>query len=51
MTGILIVFFLVSTLVAIIATMLGDFYYGATFVQKGKILLGDLMTIFMYTMV
>ncbi|OHT14754.1 ABC transporter family protein [Tritrichomonas foetus] len=48
--GLLIVVFLFVVLISVVADMLGDFYYGATFVDKGKLKFGELTTLFMYTM-
>lgn len=48
--GYFIVVFLFVVLVSVIADVLCDFYYGATFVDKGKLEFGELMTLFMYTM-
>ncbi|OHT02945.1 ABC transporter B family member 4 [Tritrichomonas foetus] len=48
--GLLMIVFVLILMVAIIANMLADFYFGATYVDKGKLEFGKLMTIFMYTM-
>ena len=48
--GLLIVLFLFIVLISIVADVLGDFYYGATFVDKGELGFGDLTTLFMYTL-
>lgn len=48
--GLLIVLFLFIVLISVMADLLADFYYGATFVSKNKLDLAKLATLFMYTM-
>lgn len=48
--GLLIALFLFVVLVSVIADLLADFYYGATFVNKNELSFGDLGTLFTYTL-
>lgn len=49
--GVIITFFFFCVLICVIADLLCDFYYGATLVDKSKMSLGELLTVFMYTCV
>lgn len=48
--GLLIALFLFVVLVSVIADILADFYYGATFVNKNELSFGNLGTLFAYRM-
>ena len=48
--GLLIALFLFVVLVSVIADLLADFYYGATFVDKNELSFGKLGTLFTYTL-
>lgn len=48
--SILITVFFFCVLVVVTGDLLADFYYGATFVDQGKLELGDLISIFCYTL-
>ncbi|OHS94221.1 ABC transporter family protein [Tritrichomonas foetus] len=47
--GLYITLFLFCVLISVFADVLADFYYGATFVNKGKLQLGELFSVFTYT--
>lgn len=47
--GLLIALFLFVVIVSVIADILADFYYGATFVNKNELSFGKLATLFAYT--
>ena len=49
--GLIITFFLFCVLICVVANLLSDFYYGANLVEDGKLTLGELITVFMYTCV
>lgn len=48
--GLLVALFLFVVLVSVIADILANFYYGATFVNKNELSFGKLATLFAYTM-
>ena len=47
--GLLLTLFFFLLMIVVTADLLGDFYYGATFVRDEKIELGDLVSVFVYT--
>ena len=48
--GLIVVVFLFVVLISTIGDELADFYYGATYVDKGKLEFGKLVTLFLYTL-
>ena len=47
--GLLLSLFFFIMMIVVVADLLGDFYYGATFVNDKKLELGDMISVFVYT--
>ena len=48
--GLILTLFFFLLMIIVTADVLADFYYGATFVHDGKLELGDMISVFVYTL-